>query len=361
MLLSLIGHYIGGICYYWGTLHYPADAWGYFYNASPALNRIVGTAFVKYIVWWLRFLFFGELYFGAYSFFIFIGFLGSMFYFLCFRELFLRLQRIYGYAFNIQRLRWGYFLVMCWPASLFWASNLGKDSLAYFSLSLFFLSLVRLNKNKLYILLLLAAALLSFCIRPYLVLVGTMGFFFWHFLERKENANLLVRVVVFFLIAILGAFFAGMIAKFGGFEYSMDSILQKGLHQQQSLAVGTSIPILANDKMLMLIFIPYMMFANMFFPLFFFAKNLVGIIATCQNFLLLTLCYKFIKKKFERSCMKKIPIIGYMFWFFVSGMGLLGMTNTNLGLADREKIMYLMPLLIVILLTLSLRSLAKKS
>lgn len=386
---SLIGHVIGGFFYYYVYLHNSSDSLGYFVTATSEWSGY-GSGFMLNVAYVSRYLF-GDLYLSTCAFFIFIGFLGSMLYFICFHQLVLRLQSTYELTFNFVKLKYGYFLIACWPSAFFWTSNLGKDSLCYFAIALFFLSLIQMSSNKiLSIIFLLFSGVLGFMVRPYLLVIVSGGYFLWMILGKKNNRNLFLNI--FLTLVIIGVLIglSGVLVSIGGLDYSdktlaertrvqqillekgegdptgvvhgsFDAITARAVTQQKLLTGGSGISAMPNRSPLtMLIFLPYTMFANLFFPLFFFIRNAVGVVASCQNVLLIFLSYKFLRRIKIWRYIRGIPMLGYMFWYFIVGIGFLGMINTNLGVADREKLMYLPPFLIIMFLTLSIRSIKRE-
>lgn len=358
MFLSLFGHILGGVIAFEVLFTVGgADGVRYFNWATPMWHGY-GTAFMCNIMWYLRSWFFGGNIYAAFSLFICAGFLGSIFYQIFFHELVLLIKERYQLVFDQKKIKWYYFLIVCWPSVFFWTSDPGKDSLCFFSISLFFLSLLQLTRGKWKALFsIVPAAVLAFMIRPYLLLIGVGGSLIWLIFSRKEQANIFLNILLFLLVTTIFIFLAHTVSAFGEFHtYSVQSVASRAMVMRENLAGGgSSIPMPPHGPLALLVLLPYTMFANLFLPLFFWIKNAFGVVASFQNLLLIYLCYCFIKKRYFWKMIKKTHIIGYIFWFFLAGIGFMGITNVNLGLADREKLMYLPLFLICMFLTLSIK------
>ena len=77
VMLSALGHFFGGILGYWSALHLGADSDFYFQNASTNGGG-VGYFFAFLFLGYLKKMFVGESFLGAYLFFSAVGFLGSV-------------------------------------------------------------------------------------------------------------------------------------------------------------------------------------------------------------------------------------------------------------------------------------------
>lgn len=117
---------------------------------------------------------------------------------------------------------------------------------------------------------------------------------------------------------------------------------------------ATSISVPTDNIYLMGLFLPYMMLANLLLPLFLGSKNLIIIISSIENlyFLYITLKY-LMHRRIWRILRRKISLINFFMIYFLVGLAFLGMINTNLGLAMREKMMYVPAFLIIVMLVYS--------
>lgn len=358
VVLSVTLHFVAGIigCLFLTNVA-TGDALGYFYGANfyqkmaNSLQDYTSTHLMFRIVYWLRYFIFGDSFLGTFSFFSFLGSLGATVYLVIFHRLLQYVGCEYDFDFHARRIKFFSLLILLWPSVLYWTSNLGKDSLCYFFISLFFLFLLEIKHEARKIcrfLSLFFSAVPVFLIRPYLVLVAFFGSFFALFFKRKTLKSVLLNL---FLLAILIAIFFPLLNTIVNFLFNsaagIDELLSKSIFLQKSQAVGTHIPLPTHDPSKTIFFLPYTMLANLFLPMFIFAGNAMGLIASFENFFLLILVVFFFRKiKYWKLFSRKNQFFSISFWFFVSGMVFLGIANTNLGAAMREKTMYL-PLLLI--------------
>jgi hypothetical protein len=364
VMLSALGHLLGAILYWYSSQFTAADSNSYFLSAaSYHYWSFFGTGFVIRIVWFLRHFIFGNSLLGVFTFFAFVGFLGSVLYLVIF-NVFLRKMLADGRSLCVgARTKIFSLLIACWPSSLFWASNLGKDSLCYFLIALFFLSLIYLNKNILSFPLLILSCVAAYFIRPYLFLVLSVAFFVWLVLSPNRKSSLFIKIFCLLLIALLFSALSAEIAKLGQFGHYnfLDIATRSNLQRHRfSAGSGTYITVPTTNPYFAVLFLPYTMFANLFMPLFFYAHNFTGLVASFENCALLIFSWKFLMRiKIWKRLNKSYSLLSYLLYFFFSGIGLLGLMNTNLGLASREKLMYLPAFLIVMFLVFSVRERAR--
>jgi hypothetical protein len=161
--------------------------------------------------------------------------------------------------------------------------------------------------------------------------------------------------LILFLFVISYKFFlvfSSYAAATGLSSFSMHDIAERAIINQQYMNVGSSIPVPTKNPYLMYLFIPYLLLANLCLPLFVGGANFIWLISSCENVFLLYLIVKFLKDwKIWQLIKKKASVLNFFMIYFFVGMAFLGMINTNVGLAMREKMMYVPGLLIIILLT----------
>ena len=357
VILCIILHFAGSIFYWHNSLSHASDAREYFIstNTLPRLNGFLSTNFIIYLVYWLRYLIFGDSYLGIYAFFAYLGSIGSILYLVIYNNLIKKIKIKCGFDFSTRMSKFFELLIACWPSTVIWASNLGKDSLIFFLISLFFLSLLEMRKKKFFFILFLFSGILAFIIRPYLIIVGAISYYCWFLFNKGKGRNLLSSIFLFLVLIFVIVLLKDVLTNFGGIEsFDYEQVVGRSIVQQNNLATGTHIPVPTQNPTLFLFILPYMMFANLLFPLFILAHNVMGFLASLVNLYLLLLIIKFLKNYSTWKILLSIEnIMGYMLWFFLGGIALLGMVNTNLGLADREKIMYLPLFLIMVFITIT--------
>ena len=97
--------------------------------------------------------------------------------------------------------------------------------------------------------------------------------------------------------------------------------------------------------------LPYGFSMNLLMPMFIFANNFVGFIASFENLGLLVLIVRFWRQRnVWRKLKKQVDSVRRCFYVFIIGMCYMGLVNTNLGLAMRQKSMFLPAFLVVAML-----------
>lgn len=356
VLLTGYGHFISAIIYCFFTLSKGGDARGYFNGYWTVANSssIEGSGLITKFVQLLRAYIFGSSYLGTFAFFALLGSLSAIFYLIIFTELLKKIQQYYDISFSLSKIKKYSYLLVLWPSSLFWGSSIGKDSLSYFLIALFFLCLLKVKNHIIYPILLVLSFGFFSLLRPYLFLIVLAAFLFWLLFSQNWQQKMGVKFAVLMIVVALFIGFSGMIAHYGGFSsYSIEDIANRGMQSQQNLSEGTYFSVAMHNPYLLLLLLPVAMLGNLLFPLFIYASNVFGILASFENLLLCIFVWSFIK---SLAAWKKINnisfIFSYMFWFFIFGMVYLGIMNTNLGLAARQKLMFLPIFLIIIFVTL---------
>lgn len=343
------------------------DAVDYFNNAnfyqnisSHSLQSYTSTYLILHIVYWLRYLIFGDSFLGTFSFFALLGSLGATFYLIIFYKLLHYVESKYEVIFSSLKIKIFSLLILLWPSNLYWTSNIGKDSLCYFFISLFFLFLLEIKHEThkiCHFFSLFFSSAFVFLVRPYLILVAFLGNFCVMLFQRKTAKSILLNLFLLILLSIVFFPLLGMMVNFL-FNSTADisSILNNAVFLQKSQAVGSHIPLPTHDPAMVVFFLPYTMLANLFLPMFIFAYNAIGILASFENlFLFIIVLFFFGRLRYWKLLARNNNFFSITFWFFVSGVFFLGLVNTNLGASMREKTMYLPLFLINMFVVLSLK------
>jgi hypothetical protein len=345
ILLCWIGHYIGSYVY---TLM-PSDSLLTFFNAATPEYSEMGTGFVKNMAWYIRQYVTGDSFLATIYFFSAFSFLGSVLWYLLF------LQLSQWLKISNQRYIFPALVIMCWPSFLFFTSGIGKDSLCYFLIPLIFLSWSQLfyqrKSRAIMLIVLFLGLLLLTMIRPYLliILVITCGFSSLKSINRITLQRLLL-ILVFIPVII---YVTGWVLKTQGNidHIGLYNIEVRSVKQQEYLNEGAVFPILSHNPMMQPLLLPYNFTMNLIMPLFFLARNMTGLLASVENLFLLYLLYQcFNKRKVLRTIKSQIYLVQLCYYFFIVGMSFMAIINTNLGLAMRQKSMYLPAFLVIAML-----------
>lgn len=352
VLASGLGHLCGGIAYYEYAITAGADSNFYFENATL---EYTGTTyhFAFFILGYLRHYLIGDSYLAAFLISSALAFLGSYFYLIAYKVLLDKLSMYQPYyKINKSLLIIPALVLMCWPSYFFWSSGLVKDNFVYISVGVFMYCLARGNINLTRGILIIICALASFLVRPYLFITFsiTTVIYVIYSSEKSFASKLGILCLIGLTARLLSDELVNYIDKFESLT-SLSYLANYAIKQQQYMNIGSSIPLPTHDPTKMLFFLPYLIAANLFLPLFYGANNILGIVGTFENILLLFLIHYFIKNRMYWKLIKNnTPIVNYYLIYFFVGMSFLSMMNTNLGLAMREKMMYVPPLLILIML-----------
>ena len=345
IFLCWVGHYIGAFSY----IFMETDSFSQFFGLATPEFTGLGTGFVKNMAWYVREYITGDSYLATVYFFSAFAFLGSVLWFLLF------LQMGQWLKISNQRYILPSIILMCWPSVLFFTAGIGKDSLCYFLIPLIFLSwnqffYERNNKLKMLIVF-LSSMLIITMIRPYLLMIFAVSYYLSIFkgITKFTYQRLLLMIIFIpFIIIIVGWVLATQISID---VIDMEAILNRSLSQQEAQNIGTSFPIISHDPRIELLFLPYSFTMNLIMPLFIFSRNLLGLFSSFENVLLLLLIYQFIKKRKTFKLLKsQLDPVKFCFYFFIIGMIFMSLVNTNLGLAMRQKSMYVPAFFVVAML-----------
>lgn len=240
------------------------------------------------------------------------------------------------YIFILGR-RW--LLILFIPSMSFWSSGLGKDSISFMATCIFLYAITSYKKVRISV---LFAVLAMFMVRPHIALCMVLSFIIY-FIARSK-----IHIIVKFisLPMILGAsiFLLQFVQQYVGITEvsieNLDSYVDK--RQNSNLDGGSSLDISSMSY-------PMQMFTYIFRPLPFEAHSAVALISGIENtFLLILFIYIVIKSKFNFESFirgKNLWLSAYVFLTCT----ILAITTANLGIAARQKWMF-MPVLIYLLI-----------
>lgn len=325
--LLFIWHTLFSIIYYLFTLNNIADARKYYLDSLSLDYNVFyyGTQFITYVTS----IFTQGIdasYLNVTLIFNFFGSMGLILLYLSLKDFFIAMGR-----------HWMLLLIL--PSMSFWSAGLGKDSLAFFCTCLFLYSIVSNKKDPI---LLSVSFVLMFLIRPHIAFMMLMSYVIYFVVRAK------VRII--FKVIILPIIFLGMISAFGVVQQfvgigdiSFDSVGEYvDKRQGTNLEGGSSLDISSLSY-------PMQMFTYIFRPLPFEAHNMLALVTSLENLLLLCLfVYILFKSRFNL----KTWIHGKNLWLFsyvLLTCTVLALTTANLGIATRQKWMF-MPVLIYLLM-----------
>lgn len=286
---------------------------------------------------------------STYFIFAMFGFIGRVFSVFLLFSLLKKYSVYNGAVFCLKRSKWIIALLLCWPTVVFWGSLLGKDSLQYCFIFIFLYSIFCL-RDKERICGTIVSVMLLGLIRPYSVAIIAIAFMFYSlFLAKMWLRYKIMSALVAMALVLLGA--SILQQKYGVDIFSVSDLSQYGLHNQIYQSRGTAIPVYASSGVAYFLNLPWTMLANMFLPLpGIYSTNANAWMTSFLNLFLLLLIFRLYKLLRGNKNDKKrylLNCVYFMISYCFAGFLLLGATNTNLGLADRQKIPYVGMILII--------------
>lgn len=329
LVVSLfIYHALFCFVYYYYVSNYGGDALIYYRDAASSdlffLEHPVGTDFIITLAYPLVQVF-QMNFFTVGFFFSLFGFFGLILFYMTVKE-------------NIGKSKL-FTLILFIPGLSFWTSFLGKDSLAFFSIALITYGLSKLEKRKL---LIIIGLLLLFFIRPHIAfLIVFVGSFI--ILTSSKSVSLSTK-----LFLSVGGFTFLVLASGFVIEYvKMDSLSMESVNsyvdKRESYNKGGSGLELNSYNPAM------KMFTYLLRPLFFDSSGLLSLVVSAENLFYLILFTFMLQKKFLKYILKAPLVIKFNFYYAISTLIVLSATTPNLGIAIRQKTMFIVNLSMVVL------------
>lgn len=239
----------------------------------------------------------------------------------------------------LKNLSWYWSGVVFIPSMSFWSAGLGKDAISFLATCLFLYAIT--DKKSSYILIFISFFLM-FMVRPHIAAIMLVSYIVYFIIQAR--LHLIFKIIALPIIG-LGLFLSiGFVQQYIGLEEaSLNSVTDYiDGRQELNLGRGSSVDIASMSY-------PMQIFTYVFRPLPFEAHNAVALITSLENTILLFLfLYILVKSKFNFR-----PFIqGKNLWLFTYALltcSILAMTTANLGIATRQKWMF-MPVLLYLLI-----------
>lgn len=341
------------VLYFWHTffclvyalyvIKYGGDALGYYrYSFSPDLSLALGTLGVRYLTSFLS-QGFGLSFFGCSLVFQFFGFVGLLAVDASLREV---------TKYKSRRVRFLATLFVFLPSASFWSAGLGKDALSFFAVGLALWA--ALNTTRRWCLFVISISVMLL-VRPHMA--ALLGIGLVASLSFRRNISLGQRVWLGGIAVVATAMLLPVALNYAGLgsDPSANQVMSYiDSRQESNLGGGSSVNI-AN------MILPVQMFTYLFRPLPIEAKNLFSMVASLENLILMYIFIKGILEIWRGLKRKKKTSYDRVFLWAYGGASwvILSMTTANLGIAARQKWMFL-PMLILLFLS-SMKNLAEES
>lgn len=236
-------------------------------------------------------------------------------------------------------------LVFFMPMLHFWSSGVGKDTLLFFCIGIFFYGIVKPFKR---ILLIVFALSLSYFVRPHMTLFMVFSFGLSYLTGSKISKFqriVFITAIVIIMIIILPSVLKfvkvedASIESFNDFSENKSALLSRS-------NVGSRIDISSYP-------FPLKVFTFLFRPLFFDINGLPALVASFENLILLILTIKVFRNNPINSFRKAPFIIKGLVFFLIIGTLAFSQSLGNLGIMIRMRNMFLPGLLLFILWSFS--------
>lgn len=307
--------------YYWYySLTAGADALSYYEFDWGDYVFAPGTYFIVAIVDLVKAIF-PTNYYSVTLLFNFCGFFGLWFFYISARE-----QLLTDDKYAIWLLNSALFI----PGLNFWTSAIGKDSLIFLGIGLTFYAVSQLEKRKIILWFALAlifytrphvAATLAFALTV-VMLIGRTSF-----LTRLFLGGSLTGAIIYFLPQVLS---------FIGLEsIDVENIESYTAVRQTATLEGGSALDISHYNFLQ------QLFAYLFRPLFFDAHNLFALAASVENLIYLYLVFNLLKISVYQYILRSTNYVKFLVIYILIMLLMLAPTTANLGIAVRQKNMFI--------------------
>jgi hypothetical protein len=318
------------VFYFWYSLNNTADSTLYYLNSLTYDSAFrFGTSGIYFIVSFLsQGLSFS--YGNAFLFFNILGYIGL----LAFSS---ALQTVIRESSRNVRMMSVLFLFL--PGLSFWSSAIGKDALTFMAAGLITWAVLDIGRRMPAIAL---GAVLFLVPRPHMAGIFLISLCFALLVSSrigilKKLALLLVFVPLSVIVVQFGLSYAGL----GDARGVVDVNEYFEARQGHNLGGGSSVDIAGMS-------VPVRIFTYMFRPLIFDANGILGLVVSLENMMLLLLLLATVfRTKRNGSNLGRFAFMFYLI-FVAIALFILANTTANLGIAIRQKIMFL-PMFVVLL------------
>lgn len=231
-------------------------------------------------------------------------------------------------------------LILFLPNLHFWSAGVGKDTILFFCISLFAYSIFKSKINWFGIFI---SLVLSYLVRPHITLFLIAGFGIGFMLDGKLKGYVKSILMVIFTFGFI-ILFDSVLSFVNIEEFNAESFTQFADSKASALSArgGSIVDISAYPY-------PLKVFTFLFRPLFFDMNNIIALVASFENLLLLILFIKFFVNKGINSLIKSNYIVKGAFIFFLLGTLSFSLILGNLGIMLRQKNMFMLMIYIFLL------------
>lgn len=285
--------------------------WSSFYGTSTTFIEFIAYPFIKY---------FGLSYEAMMALFSLMGFLGFVFFYIFFRENIRFKHKILGIDL--------FTLIFFLPNLHFWSSSLGKGSIIFFGLGLYFFGLANFRKR---ILPLIVGGFIIYHVRPHVMFVILLSSAFGLIFSSK---GISIAWRLLFVAGASVAFFViySDVLRMVGMEEDTSKQAFDLTHRATELTKATSGVDITSYSL------PMQLFTFLYRPLFIDAPGMLGFIVSFENVIYLIITVSLIRQlKGLMYPVKGNFLVKSAFFSFLTVSIALAQISGNLGLAMRQK------------------------
>jgi len=330
-LAIYLWHTVFCIVYLIYTLKNPADAKRYF--NSNNLNFIEfspGTKAVELLTSLLRY--FDLSYLGCFLFFNIIGTIGLL--------AFAGALKSVTYNSN-KKIKIIALILILLPSVSFWSAGIGKDAISFMATGLALWAALNLKKRQGILVFSILAMLL---VRPHIAGMMLIALSIAILFDKNVNLQIKIGLTIFSIIA--SAVMVPYALKYAGVGENVNAEKLEGYFdkkQNHNLAGGSSLDITSMP-------LPVKMFTYLFRPLPHEAHNITALLASLDNIMILLLFVISIKHLNNKKLKLDLANRKFLWFFAIITLIILSLTTANLGIAMRQKWMF-MPMFIYLLIS----------
>lgn len=333
-ILLYLWHSFFCLFYLWYSLSNSADATRYYSKAlSGNITFSFGTAGVDYFTT-LLVQGLGLSYLGCFLIFNLIGSIGLLYFYKILNIATLNSPK------SIKNLS---LIIIFLPSISFWSSAIGKDAISFLSVCLALWAALELNRRHF---LMFIAISLMLLVRPHMAGLMVIGLSISSFFDKKSS--LIKKLLMVLFSIIIASVLIPYALNYAGLkdEITSDTLMDYIESRQGSnLEGGSSVDIASMS-------LPMQLFTYLFRPILFEARSVFSLFAAIDNLILI---YLFIAGGMSFFKNRKIKLNEnqnriFMWTYSILSLLILSMTTANLGIALRQKWMFV-PVLIFLLIS----------
>ncbi len=291
--------------------NFRGQTWSEHYGTSTVFIQFIAYPFIKFL---------GFSYEAMMALFAFFGFIGFCYFHIFFKEQIRFRHDFLGFDLVT--------LVFFLPNLHFWSSSLGKGSVIFLGIALFFFSVGNIRKRWIT---LLISAVLIYHIRPHIMLVvlasAVIAFTF-----TSKGISTSLRIALLLVAVVAFIFIYRDVFKMVGIDE--ENVVSQGFdlsHRASELSKATSGVDISNYSL------PMQIFTFLYRPLFIDAPGALGLFVSFENVFYVLITFRILNLRGFKFLISSNFLVKTAFVSFLGVSVALAQVSSNLGLAIRQK------------------------